>query len=95
MMPVIKIKDTRLTYYEVLKKNDDGWGWDVFVLRGIKFHESLDEAMEVAKGLEAHGYIVRVRPVYVNQWGVICDRGSAVYTTEKERKKHDGKVQKA
>lgn len=95
-MPVIKINDTRLTYYEVLKKNDDDeWGWDVFVLRGIRFHESLDEAIEVAKGLEAHGNIVMVRPVYVNQWGSICDRGRAVYTTEKERKKHDGKVQKA
>lgn len=87
-MPVIKIKDTRLTYYEVLKKNDDGWGWDVFVLRGIRFHESLDEAMEVAKGLEAHGNIVMVIPVYVNQCGSVYDRGSAVYSTEKERNKH-------
>ena len=82
MMPVVKIKDSRLTYYEVLKKDDDGW--DVFVLRGLWFHESLDEAMEVAKGLEAHGNMVRVRPVYSNQWGSVYDRGSAVYTTEEE-----------
>lgn len=81
-MPVVKIKDSRLTYYEVLKKDDDGW--DVFVLRGLWFHESLDEAMEVAKGLEAHGNMVRVRPVYSNQWGSVYDRGSAVYTTEEE-----------
>lgn len=81
-MPVIKIKDSRLTYYEVMKKDDDGW--DVFVLRGLWFHESLDEAMEVAKGLEAHGNMVRVIPVYANQWGSITDRGRAVYITEKE-----------
>ena len=81
-MPVVKIKDSRLTYYEVLKKDDDGW--DVFVLRGLWFQESLDEAMEVAKGLEAHGNMVRVRPVYSNQWGSVYDRGSAVYTTEEE-----------
>lgn len=93
-MPVIKIKDTRLTYYEVLKKNDDGWGWDVFVLRGIRFHESLDEAMEVANGLEADGHKVKVRPVYVS-WPGTTRRGRAVYSTEKERKKHNGKVQKA
>lgn len=81
-MPVIK--DSRQTYYEVLQK--EGKTWEVYVLgiRGLWLHETLDEAMEVAKGLEAHGNMVRVRPVYSNQWGSVYDRGSAVYTTEEE-----------
>lgn len=92
MMPVIK--DSRQTYYEVLKKDEYCW---VVCLdsRGRWCFKSLNEAMLIAKEREAHGYMVRVRPFYVNQWGFITDRGSAVYTTEKERKKHDGKVQKA
>lgn len=87
-MPVTKV--SRLTYYEVLKKDEDGW--EAFLLRGIWFHETLDGAMKVAKELETHGNMVMVRPVYVNQWGSIYDWGKAVYTTEKERKKN-GKVQ--
>lgn len=92
-MPVIK--DSRQTYYEVLQK--EGKTWEVYVLgiRGLWLHETLDGAMEVAKELERHGNMVMVRPVYVNQWGSITLRGRAVYTTGKERKKHNGKIQKA
>lgn len=83
-----------LTYYEVLQK--EGKAWKVYALgiRGLWLHETLDGAMEVAKELEAEGHKVKVRPVYVS-WPGITRRGRAVYSTEKERRKHDGKVQKA
>lgn len=91
-MPVTK--DPRLTYYEVLKKGEDGWGV-FYSLHGRWAFESLNGARLIAKELERHGNMVRVRPVYVNQWGSVYDIGSVVYSTEKGRKKHDGKVQKA
>lgn len=90
-MPVIK--DPRLTYYEVLKKGEDGWG--VFYSLHCQWaFESLNGARLIAKELERKGYMVRVRPVYVNQWGSAYDSGGAVYSTEEEMKKN-GKVQKA
>lgn len=91
-MPVIK--DPRLTYYEVLQKEGKAWKIYALGIRGLWLHEDLDGAMEVAKELEAEGCKVKVRPVYVSWYG-ITRRGSAVYSTEKERKKHNGKVQKA
>lgn len=51
-MPVTK--DPRLTYYEVLKKDEDGWGV-FYSLHGRWLHDTLDEAMEVAKEREADG----------------------------------------
>ena len=83
-----------LTYYEVLHK--EGKTWEIYALgiRGLWLHETLDGAMEVAKELKADGYKVKVRPVYVAWSGITC-RGRAVYSSEKERRTHDGKVQKA
>lgn len=90
-MPVTK--NPRLTYYEVLKKDEDGW--EVFIdSRCLGLHETLDGAMSVAKELEADGHMAMVRPVYVSWYRAIAYRGRAVYTTGKERKKN-GKVQKA
>lgn len=80
MMPVIK--DSRLTYYEVLKKDEDGWAV-FYSLHGQWAFESLNGARLIAKELERHGYMVMVIPVHV-KWGSVYDRGSAVYTTEKE-----------
>ena len=83
-----------LTCYEVLQ--GDGETWEVIGLgtRGRWLHDTLDEAMEVAKEREADGHMVWVRPVYISWYGA-RSIGRTIYRTEKERKKHDGKVQKA
>lgn len=90
------IRDTlnpELTYYEVLQKEGNAWKVYALGIRGLWLHETLDGAMEVAKELEADGHKVKVRPVYVS-WPGITRRGRSVYSTEKERRKPDGKVQK-
>ncbi len=84
-----------VTYYGVWTKEGKNWEKAVLTVYGDYLHDTLAEAMLYAKGYEALGKLVKVKPVYIS-WSGSRRVGKAVYDSMKGKKeKQDGKVQKA